>query len=141
MLLKGLETLRLRVDAQCASALRIAEFLEADARVGAVKYPHLPSHPQFELAKRQMSAGGTVVTFELGDKDRAFALLDGLRVVDISNNLGDAKSMVTHPATTTHRRLTPEARAAAGISDGTVRISVGLEDIEDLLEDLDSALG
>ncbi len=141
VLLKGLETLRLRVDHQCASALRIAEFLEADARVGAVKYPHLPSHPQYELAKAQMSAGGTVVTFELGDREKAFSFVDGLRIVDISNNLGDAKSMVTHPATTTHRRMTPEARAAAGITDGTVRISVGLEDIEDLLEDLDGALG
>ncbi|GAB3263544.1 O-succinylhomoserine sulfhydrylase [Kineosporia babensis] len=140
VLLKGLETLRLRVDHQCAGALRIAEFLEADARVGAVKYPHLPSHPQYELAKSQMSAGGTVVTFELGGKEKAFSFLDRLRVVDISNNLGDAKSMVTHPATTTHRRLTPEARAAAGISDGTVRISVGLEDVQDLLEDLDNAL-
>ncbi len=145
VLLKGLETLRLRVDHQCSAALRIAEFLEGDARVGAVKYPHLPSHPQYELAKAQMSAGGTVVTFELGvgdgRKDEAFAFLDRLRIIDISNNLGDAKSMVTHPATTTHRRLTPEARAAAGITDGTVRISVGLEDVDDLLEDLDGALG
>ncbi len=145
VLLKGLETLRLRVDHQCSAALRIAEFLEEDARVGAVKYPHLPSHPQYELAKAQMSAGGTVVTFELGvgdgRKDEAFAFLDRLRIIDISNNLGDAKSMVTHPATTTHRRLTPEARAAAGITDGTVRISVGLEDVDDLLEDLDGALG
>ncbi|MBT0770953.1 O-succinylhomoserine sulfhydrylase [Kineosporia sp. J2-2] len=141
VLLKGLETLRLRVEHQSSAALRIAEFLEGDARVGAVKYPHLPSHPQYELAKSQMSAGGTVVTFELGGKDQAFSFLDKLRIVDISNNLGDSKSMVTHPATTTHRRLTPEARAAAGISDGTVRISVGLEDVQDLLEDLDGALG
>ncbi|GAB6897803.1 O-succinylhomoserine sulfhydrylase [Kineosporia succinea] len=145
VLLKGLETLRLRVDHQSASALRIAEFLEGDSRVGQVKYPHLPSHPQYELAKRQMSAGGTVVTFELGSgegrKDAAFSFLDKLKIVDISNNLGDAKSMVTHPATTTHRRLTTEARAAAGITDGTVRISVGLEDLDDLLEDLDGALG
>ncbi|GAA3625437.1 O-succinylhomoserine sulfhydrylase [Kineosporia mesophila] len=145
VLLKGLETLRLRVDHQCVSALRIAEFLEGDSRVGRVTYPHLPSHPQYELAKTQMSAGGTVVTFELGSgegrKDAAFAFLDRLQIVDISNNLGDSKSMTTHPATTTHRRLTPEARLAAGITDGTVRISVGLEDIDDLLEDLDRALG
>jgi O-succinylhomoserine sulfhydrylase len=145
VLLKGLETLRLRVDHQCAAALRLAQFLEADDRVGPVKYPHLPSHPQYDLAKRQMAAGGTVVTFDLADSDdpqkTAFALLDGLRVIDISNNLGDAKSMMTHPSTTTHRRLTPEARAAAGITDGTVRLSVGLEDIDDLLEDLDQALG
>ncbi|MFI7587295.1 O-succinylhomoserine sulfhydrylase [Spongisporangium articulatum] len=141
VLLKGLETLRLRVDAQCASAARIAQWLQDDARVGSVRYPHLPSHPQYDLAKRQMSAGGTVVTFELSGKEAAFALLDRLQVVDISNNLGDAKSLVTHPATTTHRRLTPEARAAAGITDGVVRLSVGLEDVEDLLADLDQALG
>jgi O-succinylhomoserine sulfhydrylase len=146
VLMKGLETLRLRVDHQCAAALRLAQWLEADHRVGPVRYPHLPSHPQYDLAKRQMSAGGTVVTFELaaGAADpqaTAFALLDGLRVIDISNNLGDAKSMVTHPSTTTHRRLTPQARAAAGITDGTVRLSVGLEDVDDLIEDLDIALG
>jgi O-succinylhomoserine sulfhydrylase len=141
VLLKGLETLRLRVHHQCDAALRIATVLEDDARVGAVRYPHLPSHPQFELAKRQMTRGGTVVTFDLPGKAESFAFLDRLSVIDISNNLGDAKSMVTHPATTTHRRLTPEARAAAGITDGTVRLSVGLEDVEDLLEDLDRALG
>jgi O-succinylhomoserine sulfhydrylase len=146
VLLKGLETLRLRVDHQCAAALRLAQWLEADQRIGTVRYPHLPSHPQYDLAKRQMSAGGTVVTFELaggpGDpQELAFGFVDGLRVIDISNNLGDAKSMVTHPATTTHRRLTPQARAAAGITDGTVRLSVGLEDVDDLIEDLDSALG
>jgi O-succinylhomoserine sulfhydrylase len=144
VLLKGLETLRLRVDHQCAAALRLAQWLEADRRVGAVRYPHLPSHPQYDLAKRQMSAGGTVVTFELAggrDQATAFAFVDALRVIDISNNLGDAKSMVTHPSTTTHRRLAPQARAAAGITDATVRLSVGLEDVEDLIEDLDAALG
>ena len=146
VLLKGLETLQLRVDHQCLAALKLAQWLEADQRVGTVRYPHLPSHPQYDLAKRQMSAGGTVVTFELapGAQDPqaiAFGLLDRLRVIDISNNLGDAKSMVTHPSTTTHRRLTPEARAAAGITDGTVRLSVGLEDVDDLIEDLDIALG
>jgi O-succinylhomoserine sulfhydrylase len=147
VLLKGLETLRLRVDHQCAAALRIAQWLEADSRVGAVRYPHLPSHPQYDLAKRQMAAGGTVVTFELAPRSgqapqaTAFSLLDGFKVIDISNNLGDAKSMVTHPSTTTHRRLTPQARAAAGITDGTVRLSVGLEDVDDLLEDFDRALG
>ena len=100
---------------------------------------------RYDLAKRQMSAGGTVVTLELGGtpeqaKAAAFSLLDGLRVVDISNNLGDAKSLVTHPATTTHRRMTPEARLAAGITDGVVRLSVGLEHVDDLIEDLDQAL-
>jgi O-succinylhomoserine sulfhydrylase len=141
VLLKGLETMRLRVDHQCGSALRIADWLQTHPRVTSVRYPFLPSHPQYELARRQMSAGGTVVTFEVdGGKDAAFAVLDRLQVVDISNNLGDAKSLVTHPATTTHRRLTADARAAAGITDGVVRISIGLEDVEDLLEDLDQAL-
>ncbi len=145
VLLKGLETLRLRVDRQCVAALRIAQWLEQNPRVASVRYPYLPSHPQYELARRQMTAGGTVVTFELAGeagqaKKNAFTVLDRLQVIDISNNLGDAKSLVTHPATTTHRRLTPQARAAAGITDGTVRVSVGLEDVEDLLEDLDQAL-
>jgi O-succinylhomoserine sulfhydrylase len=146
VLLKGLETMSLRVDRQCASALRIAEHLEAHPRVRSVRYPFLPSHPQHDLAKRQMRAGGTVVTFDVdpagrGGKEAAFAVLDALRVVDISNNLGDAKSLVTHPATTTHRRMTEEARAAAGITPSTVRVSVGLEDVADLLDDLDGALG
>jgi O-succinylhomoserine sulfhydrylase len=142
VLLKGLETMRLRVDHQCAVTLRLALWLEAHPRVRSVRYPFLPSHPQYELARRQMSAGGTVVTFEVdGGKDAAFAVLDALRLVDISNNLGDAKSLVTHPATTTHRRLTPQARADAGITDGVVRISVGLEDADDLLADLEQALG
>jgi len=142
VLLKGLETLRLRVDHQCAVAARLALWLEAHPRVRSVRYPYLPSHPQYELSRRQMSAGGTVVTFEVeGGKDAAFAALDALRVVDISNNLGDTKSLVTHPATTTHRRLTPQARADAGITDGVVRISVGLEDADDLLADLEQALG
>ena len=141
VLLKGLETLRLRLDHQCAVAARLALWLEAHPRVRSVRYPYLPSHPQYDLARRQMSAGGTVVTFEVdGGKDEAFAMLDAFRIIDISNNLGDAKSLVTHPATTTHRRLTPQARADAGITDGVVRISVGLEDADDLLADLEQAL-
>nr|WP_232715515.1 O-succinylhomoserine sulfhydrylase [Gordonia metallireducens] len=146
-LVKGLETLRLRVDASVSSALRIAEFLEADPRVRWVKYPFLQSHPQFELAKSQMSGGGTVVTFELNDHDgidgkkRAFEVLNALKVIDISNNLGDSKSLITHPATTTHRAMGPEGRAAIGLSDSVVRLSVGLEGIDDLLADLDQALG
>jgi O-succinylhomoserine sulfhydrylase len=146
VLVKGLETLRLRVDHQSAVAARLAGWLEQHPLVRAVRYPFLPSHPQHELARQQMTAGGTVVTFEVDPgagsaKHAAFAVLDRLRVVDISNNLGDAKSLITHPATTTHRRLTPEARAAAGITDGVVRISVGLEDEADLLADLEQALG
>jgi len=140
VLLKGLETLRLRVDHQCSSALRIAQHLQARPDVPWVRYPFLESHPQHRLARRQMTAGGTVVTFEVeGGKDAAFALLDRLRIVDISNNLGDAKSLITHPATTTHRRLSPQARQQAGITDGSVRLSVGLEDAADLLDDLDQA--
>lgn len=140
-LLKGLETLAVRVDYSNRSAHRIAEFLEQQAGVNWVKYPFLESHPQFDLAKRQMRGGGTVVTFELaGGKDRAFEVLDRLQVIDISNNLGDAKSLITHPATTTHRAMGPEGRAAIGLGDGVVRISVGLEGTEDLIADLDRAL-
>ncbi|MGZ8177214.1 O-succinylhomoserine sulfhydrylase [Williamsia sp. SKLECPSW1] len=145
-LLKGLETLRLRVDASVAAALRVAQFLEDDSRVKWVKYPFLQSHPQYELATSQMSGGGTVVTFELTDRDgitgkeRAFEVLDALRVIDISNNLGDSKSLITHPATTTHRAMGPDGRAAIGLSDSVVRLSVGLESIDDLLTDLDQAL-
>lgn len=141
-LLKGLETLAVRVDYSNRSAQRVAEFLEGQRGVDWVKYPFLPSHPQYDLATRQMSGGGTVVTFALdGGKQRAFEVLDRLRVVDISNNLGDAKSLITHPATTTHRAMGPEGRAAIGLGDGVVRISVGLEGTEDLLADLDQALG
>ena len=141
VLVKGLETLTLRVEKQAANALTVARALDAHPRVTGVLYPWLESHPQHELARRQMLGGGTVVTFQLdGGKDEAFTLMNALRIVDISNNLGDAKSMVTHPATTTHRRLAPEARAAVGITDGTVRISVGLEDSQDLVEDLTAAL-
>lgn len=150
-LLKGLETLALRVQQQNSSAHRIAEFLQGHPSVSWVKYPFLESHPQYDLAKRQMTGGGTVITFELktsggatspdAAKHRAFEVLDKLRIVDISNNLGDAKSLITHPATTTHRAMGPQGRAAIGLGDGVVRISVGLEGTEDLIADLDRALG
>lgn len=145
ILLKGLETLAVRVEHANASAQRVAEYLEGHPAVRWVRYPFLPSHPQHDLAKRQMSGGGTVVTFELNApesaaKQRAFDVLDKLQLIDISNNLGDAKSLVTHPATTTHRAMGPEGRAAIGLGDGVVRISVGLEDTEDLIADLDRAL-
>jgi O-succinylhomoserine sulfhydrylase len=142
LLLKGLETLAVRVDYSNASALRIAEFLEGHPSVRWVRYPFLTSHPQYDLAKRQMSGGGTVVTFELegGTKERAFEVLDKLHLIDISNNLGDAKSLITHPATTTHRAMGPEGRAAIGLGDGVVRISIGLEGTDDLIADLDQAL-
>ena len=111
-----------------------------------MRYPFLESHPQYDLAKRQMTGGGTVVTFELatpdgGGKQRAFEVLDKLQVIDISNNLGDTKSLITHPATTTHRAMGPEGRAAIGLGDAVVRVSVGLEGTDDLIADLDRALG
>jgi O-succinylhomoserine sulfhydrylase len=145
VLVKSLETLRLRVEQQTASALRIAAWLETHPAVASVRYPFLPSHPQYELATRQMSGGGTVVTLTLASdsqtaKRDAFAVLDALRLVDISNNLGDAKSLITHPATTTHRKMTASARAAAGITDATIRLSVGLEDADDIIDDLTQAL-
>jgi O-succinylhomoserine sulfhydrylase len=141
VLTKGLETLSMRVERSSASALRIAGWLAEQDKVATVHYPFLTSHAQHDLAKAQMSAGGTVVTFALdGGKDEAFRLLDTLQVVDISNNLGDSKSLITHPATTTHRRLGAEARLAIGITDGIVRISVGLEDPDDLVEDLEQGL-
>lgn len=144
-LLKGLETLAVRVEHSNASAQRIAEFLEAHPAVRWVRYPLLESHPQYDLAKRQMSGGGTVVTFELEAPDgegkkRAFEVLDKTRLIDISNNLGDVKSLITHPATTTHRSMGPEGRAAIGLGDAVVRISVGLESTDDLIADLDQAL-
>lgn len=142
VLLKGLETLSLRVERMAASALALARALEAHPKVSRVLYPWLESHPQHDLAKRQMYGGGTVVTFELlGGKDEAFRVMNALEVVDISNNLGDSKSLITHPATTTHRRLGPEGRLAVGITDGVLRVSVGLEDVRDLVEDLEHALG
>jgi O-succinylhomoserine sulfhydrylase len=141
VLVKSMETLSLRVEKEGASALDLAGWLQDHAKVRAVWYPGLDSHPQYELASRQMHGGGTVVTFEIdGGQDKAFRLLNALEIVDISNNLGDAKSLVTHPATTTHKRIGPEERARIGISDGVIRLSVGLEDIDDLRGDLDGAL-
>ncbi|MFV0464043.1 MAG: O-succinylhomoserine sulfhydrylase [Nostocoides sp.] len=142
VLLKGLETMSLRVQRQASSALHLARHLAAHPRVTTVLYPFLESHPQHNLARSQMTGGGTVVTFALdGTQAEAFELMNALTLIDISNNLGDAKSMVTHPATTTHRRLSDADRAAVGITDGTIRVSVGLEDPADLIEDVDRALG
>jgi O-succinylhomoserine sulfhydrylase len=141
VLLKGLETLALRVERHSANALAVARFLEDHAEVGRVLYPGLDSHPQAALAKAQMTGGSSLVSFEVdGGKARAFRVLNALRLIDISNNLGDAKSLVTHPATTTHHRLKPEERAEQGIGDGLIRLSIGLEDVEDLKEDLARAL-
>jgi O-succinylhomoserine sulfhydrylase len=141
VLLKGLETLPLRVERCCSSAAAIADFLASHQNVSRVYYPGRADHPQAALAKRQMGGGGPMVAFEVeGDKAAAFRVMDALQIFKISNNLGDAKSLVTHPATTTHQRLTAEARAELGIFDNSVRLSIGLEDPEDLVADLDQAL-
>jgi O-succinylhomoserine sulfhydrylase len=135
--LKGLETLSLRVKAHSANALELAQWLEKQKRVKRVYYPGLASHPQHELAKKQQCGFGGIVSFEVdGGKDAAWKLIDSTRVISITANLGDTKSTITHPATTTHGRLTPEQRLDAGISDGLIRISVGLEDLEDIKKDL-----
>jgi len=142
VLLKGLETLSLRVNRMATSAMELARALEGHSKISRVIYPWLESHPQHDLAKKQMYGGGTVVTLELvSGKDEAFEVMNALEIVDISNNLGDSKSLITHPATTTHRRLGPEGRLAVGITDGVLRVSVGLEDIRDLVEDFERALG
>jgi len=141
VMLKGLETLDLRVRAQADTAQKLAEALDGQAGVAAVRYPGLASHPQHALAKAQMGAGGTVVAVEVeGGKDGAFRFLNALELVTISNNLGDAKSLVTHPATTTHQRLTDEQKDELGIAPGLLRISIGLEDFDDLRDDLLQAL-
>ncbi|MBR0665650.1 O-succinylhomoserine sulfhydrylase [Roseomonas hellenica] len=141
VVLKGLETLNLRVHAMCRSAAAIADALAEHPAVSRALYPFRADHPQQALAQKQMSAGGTLVTFELkGGKDAAFRALNALKLIRVSNNLGDSKSLVTHPATTTHMRVGAEERARLGISDGTVRLSVGLEDVGDLIEDLAIAL-
>jgi len=135
--LKGLETLSLRVKAHSANALELARWLEKQKRVKRVYYPGLASHLQHELAKKQQSGFGGIVSFEVdGGKDAAWKLIDSTRVISITANLGDTKSTITHPATTTHGRLTPEQRLDAGIGDGLIRISVGLEDMEDIKKDL-----
>jgi len=141
ILLKGLETMSLRVNAQAQSAAQIAEGLQGKANLAKVIYPHLESHPQYQIAKSQIEKGGTMVSLDIkGGKEAAFKVMNALKVFTISNNLGDAKSIVTHPATTTHQRLSDAQRAELGISDGFLRLSIGLEDPDDLLEDLQQAL-
>jgi O-succinylhomoserine sulfhydrylase len=141
VLLKGLETLDLRVERAAANALQVAQFLEGRAEVAQVLYPGLASHPQHDLARRQMSGFGTIVAFRLaGGKAAAYRLLDSLSLIDISNNLGDAKSLICHPWTTTHQRVSPADKLAMGIDEGLVRLSVGLEDVADLIDDLAAAL-
>jgi len=141
VLLKGLETLPVRIRAQNAASLELATWLENHPAIAQVRYPYLPSHPQYELAQSLMSGGGSIVTFDLNPDCAPFEVLDALEVIDISNNLGDVKSMVTHPATTTHRKLGEEGRKACGIGNHSVRLSVGLEEVSDLKEDLNRAFG
>lgn len=141
VLLKGLETMALRVKQQTENATKVAEFLANHGAVARVIYPGRKDHPQADLIARQMTGGSTLVAFELkGGKEAAFAVQNALDVVNISNNLGDAKSLITHPATTTHKNLTDEARAELGISAGLLRLSAGIEDADDLIEDFDQAL-
>ena len=141
LLVKGLETLSLRVQQHCRNAAEVAAFLDRHPKVERALYPGLESHPQYELARRQMAAGGNLVAFiTAGGKPGAFRFQNALRIVKISNNLGDAKSLVTHPATTTHQRLSEQERQAAGIGQGMLRLSVGLEDVDDLIDDLKRGL-
>jgi O-succinylhomoserine sulfhydrylase len=142
VMLKGLETLDLRCRAQAASATALAQALEGHPTLNRVVFPFLPSHPQHAIAKAQMEEGGTMVSIDVkGGKDAAFKVLNALEVFTISNNLGDAKSIVTHPATTTHQRLSDDRKDLLGITPGLIRISVGLEDTGDLIADMTAALG
>jgi len=142
VLLKGLETLRIRMEAHSAGALELARWLESHPNVERVYYPFLESHPQHALARRQQRAGGAVVSFDVkGGREAAWRLIDATRVISITANLGDTKSTITHPGTTTHGRISAEARAAAGIGEGLVRVAVGLESVEDLKGDLARGLG
>ncbi len=135
--LKGLETLKLRMDAHSANALQLAQWLEKQPNVARVFYPGLPSHPQHQLAMKQQKTGGGIVAFEVkGGKAAAWKVIDNTKMLSITANLGDTKTTITHPATTTHARITPEARAAAGISEGLIRIAVGLEAVIDIQNDL-----
>jgi len=140
VMLKGLETLDLRIKRHCENARVIADYLETRGDLAKVRYPGLKSHPQHDLAARQMSDFGNVVTFShAGGKEAVFRFMNAMKLIDISNNLGDSKSLLTHPATTTHQRLTPEDRASLGLDDGMVRLSVGLEDPLDVRDDLEQA--
>jgi O-succinylhomoserine sulfhydrylase len=141
VVLKGLETLRMRVERMTSSALDLARWLEGRPEVTSVRHPWLDSHPQHALARAQMTGGGSIVTFAVdGGRDRAFAVLDALRLIDLSNNLGDSRTLAIHPATTTHLRIGAEERERTGITESVIRLSVGLEDVEDLRDDLDAAL-
>lgn len=142
VLSKSLETLAVRVDRHCENALKLAEFLEGHEKVNWVKYPFLKSHPNYEIAKKQMKAGGCVVAFEVkGGREAGQKFFDSIKLLSLSANLGDSRSIVTHPASTTHSKLSSEERAETGITDGMVRVSVGLEHIDDIIGDVGQALG
>ena len=142
ILSKSLETLAVRVDRHCENALKLAQFLEQHEKVNWVKYPFLQSHPKYKVAKKQMKAGGCVVAFEVkGGLEGGRNFFDSIQLLSLSANLGDSRSIITHPASTTHSKLTYEERAAVGITDGSVRISVGLEHIDDIIKDISQALG
>jgi len=140
VLVKSLETMEMRVRRMCENAQAIAEYLEKRPEIKTVRYPGLPSHPDHALAQRQMSGGGTTIGIEFaGSAKDAFKVMNALRIIDISNNLGDSKTLITHPASTTHRRLSPDVQAEMGITPSVVRLSVGLEHVDDLIKDLDQA--
>jgi O-succinylhomoserine sulfhydrylase len=142
VLLKGLETMEIRIRAQTEAAAKIADFLSSAPGVTQVLYPGRSDHPQHALAAKQMTGFGAIISFNIaGGKDAAFQVLNRLQLISVANNLGDTKSLITHPETTTHQRMTPDERATLGIGSGLVRLSVGLEDVEDLIEDLGAALG
>ncbi len=141
VLSKSLETLALRVDKHCENALKLAEYLEKHSKINWVRYPFLKSHPKYEVAKKQMKAGGCVVAFEVeGGVEAGKKFFDAIKMLSLSANLGDSRSIVTHPASTTHSKLTKEERLASGITDGSIRISVGLEHIDDIIADIEQAL-
>ena len=141
VLLKSLETLEMRVERMNSNAQKIAEFLESRSEIKSVRYPGLASHPDAAVIKKQMSGGGTTIGIEFnGSQKDTFAFMDALRIIDISNNLGDSKSLITHPSSTTHRRLSPEVQASMGITPSVLRLSIGLEHVDDLLKDISQAL-
>jgi O-succinylhomoserine sulfhydrylase len=141
VLSKSLETLAIRLDRHCENALKVAEFLESHPQVNKVKYPFLKSHPQYEIAKKQMKLGGNIVAFEIkGGIEAGRAFLDKIKLCSLSPNLGDTRTIVTHPASTTHSKLSVEERLAVSITDGLVRVSVGLETVKDVIADLEQAL-
>ena len=140
LLSKSLETLAVRMDRHCSNALTLAQHFEGHPALTAVRYPFLPSHPQHDLARAQMSQGGGIVVLELtGGLDAGRRFLDAVQMVSHSANLGDTRTIVTHPASTTHSKLTPAERASVGISDGLIRVSVGLEHVADIMRDLEQA--